>query len=315
MEWLHLPILDLAEPDAEFEALWKQYSEASPCPASRVTLRAQLNQVATGPAQEASVKSQPRKPPKTPFAIAGVIKTRELTVLDGLRDRMEVWNDRIILGAVLGDKYPWGCIMHLKHSKLTANQTARLCEHFVAGTPARTAAELVGVNKNTAALFFHRLRQIIVVRIEDASPLQGEIEVDKSYFGGVRKGKRGRGAAGKVPVFGILKRGGRVYTKMICDAATTVMPIVTKIKEYECVVYSDAFERMTSWMSPASAIIVSITTRPSCSKAAGTSTASRTSGARPNVIFGATTAFPSTTSISSSKSADGASTTDRQPSS
>ena len=35
----------------------------------------------------------------------------------------------------------------------------------------------------------------------------GEIEVDESYFGGSRKGNRGRGAAGKVPVFGLLKRG------------------------------------------------------------------------------------------------------------
>ena len=36
----------------------------------------------------------------------------------------------------------------------------------------------------------------------------GEVEVDESYFGSKRKGKRGRGAAGKVPVFGLLKRGG-----------------------------------------------------------------------------------------------------------
>ena len=34
-----------------------------------------------------------------------------------------------------------------------------------------------------------------------------EIEVDESYFGGRRKGKRGRGATGKIPVFGILKKG------------------------------------------------------------------------------------------------------------
>jgi hypothetical protein len=51
--------------------------------------------------------------------------------------------------------------------------------------------------------------------IEDESPIRGEVEIDDSYFGGRRKGKRGRGAAGKVPVFGILKRGGRVYTKML----------------------------------------------------------------------------------------------------
>lgn len=74
--------------------------------------------------------------------------------------------------------------MRLKHSKLSINQTARLCEHFVAGTPARTAAELVGINKNSAVLFYHRLREIISVQIEDKSPIKGEIEVDESYFGG-----------------------------------------------------------------------------------------------------------------------------------
>ena len=40
----------------------------------------------------------------------------------------------------------------------------------------------------------------------------GEVEVDESYFGGQRKGKRGRGAAGKVSVFGLLKRNGKVHT-------------------------------------------------------------------------------------------------------
>ncbi len=40
----------------------------------------------------------------------------------------------------------------------------------------------------------------------------GEVEADESYFGGQRKGKRGRGAAGKVAVFGLLKRNGKVYT-------------------------------------------------------------------------------------------------------
>jgi hypothetical protein len=55
----------------------------------------------------------------------------------------------------------------------------------------------------------------------------GKIELDESYFGGHRKGKRGRGAAGKVAVFGILKRGGKVYTQIILDAKTsTLMPII-----------------------------------------------------------------------------------------
>ena len=42
----------------------------------------------------------------------------------------------------------------------------------------------------------------------------GEIEVDESYFGGKRKSKRGRGATGKIPEFGLLKCGGKVYTKI-----------------------------------------------------------------------------------------------------
>ena len=97
-------------------------------------------------------------------------------------------------------------------------------------SPARTAAKLVGVNKNTAALFYHRLREIVAARIEDESPIRGEVEIDESYLGGRRKGKRGRGAAGKVAVFGILKRGGRVYTKMIPNTSRAVLMPIIKAK-------------------------------------------------------------------------------------
>ena len=74
----------------------------------------------------------------------------------------------------------------------------------MAGVTARTAADLLGINRKTAAYFYHRLRQIIALEMEKASPISGQIEVDESYFGGHRKGKRGRGATGKVPVFGLL---------------------------------------------------------------------------------------------------------------
>jgi transposase len=62
--------------------------------------------------------------------------------------------------------------------------------------------------------------------------LLGEVEVDESYFGGVRKGLRGRGVAGKVPIFGCLERKGKVYTQMISDVKEkTLMPIIRgKIK-------------------------------------------------------------------------------------
>ena len=92
-----------------------------------------------------------------------------------------------------------------RRSRLPISTQKRLLEHFVAGTPARSAAELVGVNRNTATLYYRKLREIIAEQIAHEAPVSGEIEVDESYFGGHRKGKRGRGAAGKVAVFGLLE--------------------------------------------------------------------------------------------------------------
>jgi len=129
----------------------------------------------------------------------------------------------------------------MRKSRLSRAKQDRLIEHFVAGTTARTVAVLVGVNKSTASYYFHRLREIICKAVEDETPFSGEIEVDESYFGGRRKGKRGRGAAGKVPVFGLLKRGGKVYTKIIPDAkAATLMPIIQERIMPDSVVFSDS---------------------------------------------------------------------------
>jgi len=117
-------------------------------------------------------------------------------------------------------------------------------EHFVAGTTARCASSLVGINKNSGAYYFQRLREIISLQIEQEAHevFGGEIEVDESYFGGRRKGNRGRGAAGKIPVFGLLKRGGRVYTKIIPDASSaTLLPIIERKVIPDSIVYSDCW--------------------------------------------------------------------------
>ena len=101
----------------------------------------------------------------------------------------------------------------MRKSRLSHYKQDRLIEHFVSGSTALTAASLCGVNRKTAAFFFLRLREIISLELEaeNEAMFGGEIEVDESYFGGKRKGKRGRGAGGKIPVFGLLKRGGRVW--------------------------------------------------------------------------------------------------------
>ena len=73
------------------------------------------------------------------------------------------------------------------------------------------------INPNSAALFYRKIRQIITYHLE----LQAD-EIFESYFGGQRKGKRGRGAAGKVVVFGILKRRGKVYTVIVFSTRNSV---------------------------------------------------------------------------------------------
>ena len=70
----------------------------------------------------------------------------------------------------------------------------------------------------------------------------GEIEVSESYFGGKRKGKRGRGAAGKVWVFDLLKPKGKVYTEVIAVAnSTTLHPIIERKVVSDSILYSDCW--------------------------------------------------------------------------
>jgi len=132
----------------------------------------------------------------------------------------------------------------MRKSRLSSYKQGRLIEHFVAGTTARTAASLCGFNRKTAASYFLRLREIIAIELDAESEAMfgGETEVDESYVGGKRKGKRGRGAAEKIPVFGLLKRGGRVYTKTIPDASSeTLIPIIKRKIIPDSIVYSDCW--------------------------------------------------------------------------
>lgn len=100
---------------------------------------------------------------------------------------------------------------------------------------------LLAVQANTSINFYMRLRRLIASKLPSYE-LYGEVEADESYFGGVRKGKRGRGAAGKVAVFGLLKRGGKVYTAIIPNTKTeTLLPIIQEKVQPDSIVYTDTF--------------------------------------------------------------------------
>ena len=84
---------------------------------------------------------------------------------------------------------------------------------------------------------------MIASKLVEKEPwLSGEAEVDESYFGGSRKGKRGRGAAGKVPVFGLLKRCGKVHVVIILNTKqNTLITIIRQTIEPDSIVYTDGF--------------------------------------------------------------------------
>ncbi|SUT92245.1 Transposase and inactivated derivatives [[Actinobacillus] rossii] len=130
----------------------------------------------------------------------------------------------------------------MRKSRLSQYKQTKLIELFVAGVTARTAAELVNVNKTTAAFYFHRLRLLIYQNSLHLEMFEGEIEADESYFSGQRKGKRGRGAAGKIAVFGLLKRNGRVYTVAVPNTqSATLLPIIHEQVKPDSIVYTDFY--------------------------------------------------------------------------
>ncbi len=134
--------------------------------------------------------------------------------------------------------------MKIKHCKLREKTQLKLVEFFVLEVTARSSAKILGIQYNSAVLFYHKLRNIIAyfLELEGEEYFCGEVELDESYFGGRRKGKRGRGAAGKVAVFGILKRKGKVYTKVVPDTKTkTLFPIIDRKVIADSIVYTDSY--------------------------------------------------------------------------
>jgi len=86
------------------------------------------------------------------------------------------------------------------------------------GVPAKELQRQLGVSYPTAFRMAHKIRDYMGA-IDGEPPLTGHVEVDETYVGGKRKGKRGRGAGGKSVVFGILEREGELYTKVVPDAS------------------------------------------------------------------------------------------------
>ena len=132
---------------------------------------------------------------------------------------------------------------YVKRSKITEAKFRQLIKLFAHDLDAHTIASLTKLNRNTVNRYLKLIRIRIAELCENQSPLKGEIEVDESYFGGKRiKGKRGRGAYKKTPVFGIFKRGGKVYTEVVPDCAkATLQGIIRGRVDSDSVIHSDGW--------------------------------------------------------------------------
>ena len=183
--------------------------------------------------------------------------------------------------------------MKLTRCKLSKKLQLKLLEFFVAEVTARTSADLLGVQYNTAILFYHKIRLVIEYHLaQEAKELfDGGIELDESYFGGIRKGKRGRGAGSKTAVFGLLKRNGKVYTVVVKDTKTdTLMPIITSKIKPDSIVYTDCYKSYNA-LDASVLSILELTIPKNLQKTLITSTVSKTFGIKPNECLESTTAL------------------------
>jgi transposase-like protein len=113
-----------------------------------------------------------------------VIKTRPLYQCSTCRSQISLIAGTIFHSTKLSLKTWFRAIYHITQSK--------------GGISSLELARRLGVTQNTAWKISHKLMQVMHER-EAKKPLTGRVEMDDAYLGGKRKGKRGRGAAGKVP--------------------------------------------------------------------------------------------------------------------
>lgn len=138
----------------------------------------------------------------------------------------------------------------INHGRLNCVQWLSLIKLFELELSVRKMAEQMNLAYNTVYQAIRSIRYSIIAHATDAHDLlDGEIELDESYFGGRRKGPRGRGAAGKVPVFGILERNGKVLVTVVPNVtAETLIGLTVKTVRRGSIVYTDKFNSYDSLM-------------------------------------------------------------------
>lgn len=114
-------------------------------------------------------------------------------------------------------------------NRLSDYKIKKIITCFCIDLDATKTAAILKLNRNTINSYFNLFRSVILQNeAREKGKIAGEFELDESYFGAKRvKGKKGRGAAGKTPVFGLLKRNGKVFVEIVENCSKEqLMPII-----------------------------------------------------------------------------------------
>lgn len=132
----------------------------------------------------------------------------------------------------------------LKRSRISRVKFSLIVRLFCDDLTALETGRLIGVNRHTVERYFSLFRKRIFMASLREEKLFGEVEVDESYFGPTRvRGKEGRGAGKKIPVVGLLKRNGRVYTKIVTNCSREeLMPVIKGRVLSGSTVYTDGWK-------------------------------------------------------------------------
>jgi len=130
-----------------------------------------------------------------------------------------------------GHRFSWTSIWD--SVRLSAATKHRLLDLFVLGVPSYRQRFRSPTSAVSRERFYRLIRACCAFTEQLREPFEGAVECDETLFGGARKGKRGWGAAGKVLVFGLVKRNGEVRAMPIAsrDRATIMRAIEAHTRE------------------------------------------------------------------------------------
>lgn len=108
------------------------------------------------------------------------------------------------------------------------------------GISAKQIQRELGVTYKTAWRMCHLIRKRLD---EGVHPLSGNVEIDETYIGGKRPGKRGRGADHKTAVMGSVERQGKVNALAVPNVKTkTIMPFIqNSVLPHGNIIHTDEF--------------------------------------------------------------------------